>query len=66
MPGGNAALVRAFEAITQLLRKRPRKRERHFMILRLAEYAVAVAGQDYLRLAALHRFNHFVGAIGAA
>ncbi len=58
----DAAIVRAAEPFDDLLHPAPRDGEGHFVILGLAEDAVAGAGQDDLRLTRLHGGDDDVGA----
>jgi hypothetical protein len=62
----DAAVVGAAQALEDLLHAGPRDRERHLVILGLAEDPVARAREDHLRLARLHRGDDDVGAHRAA
>ena len=58
----DAAGVRAAQAVEDLLHLRPRYRERHLVVLGLAEDAIPRAGEDHLRPIGAHRRHDDVRA----
>src|SRR5262245_14734115 len=61
----DATLMRALEPAHDLLGTGVGPRERHLVVARLAEAAVAIARQDDLRLARLQRADDELGAVDA-